>query len=74
MWPWHKPAADPAPGSSLAKRQGPDGLQLCTDASNIMVQGLDERHGFVAEEHLDGSGNEERAPILRYALRTPAIG
>jgi GNAT superfamily N-acetyltransferase len=57
----------------LAKRRRPGGLQLWTFASNVRARRFYERHGFTVQERTDGSGNEERAPDLRYAWR-PARG
>jgi GNAT superfamily N-acetyltransferase len=56
-------------GSALvehAKRERPAGLQLWAFASNTPARRFYESHGFVAVEHTDGSGNEERAPDVRY--------
>ena len=53
----------------LAKSLRPDGLQLWTFTSNLGAQRFYERHGFVAVERTDGSGNEERSPDIRYAWR-----
>ena len=56
----------------LAFAQGAGGageLQLWTFASNTGARRFYERHGFVAVEHTDGSGNEERAPDVRYVWR-----
>ena len=50
----------------LARRRRPEGLQLWTFASNVGAQRFYERHGFVAVETTDGSGNEEGAPDIRY--------
>ena len=58
----------------LARRRRPGGLQLWTFASNLRAQRFYERHGFTVQEHTDGSGNEERAPDLRYAWRPSARG
>lgn len=49
-----------------AKQRRPEGLSLWTFQSNHAAQRFYERHGFVAVEHTDGSGNEERAPDIRY--------
>jgi GNAT superfamily N-acetyltransferase len=49
-----------------AKQLQPDGLQLWVFESNVGAQRFYERHGFVAVEHTDGSGNEEQAPDVRY--------
>lgn len=51
----------------LAQHQRPSGLTLWTFQSNRAAQRFYERHGFVAVSHTDGSGNEERAPDIRYA-------
>lgn len=56
----------------LAKQRRPGGLQLWTFASNVRAQRFYERHGFTVEEHTDGSGNEEKAPDLRYVWRPSA--
>jgi GNAT superfamily N-acetyltransferase len=53
----------------LAKRRRPGGLQLWAFASNVRAQRFYERHGFTVRQRTDGSGNEERAPDLRYAWR-----
>ena len=53
----------------LAKRRRPEGLQLWTFLSNAGAQRFYERNGFAIQERTDGSGNEERAPDLRYAWR-----
>jgi GNAT superfamily N-acetyltransferase len=50
----------------LAKQRRPGGLQLWTFESNVRAQRFYERNGFTVEERTDGSGNEERAPDLRY--------
>ncbi len=50
-----------------AKALQPSGLQLWTFQSNLGAQRFYERHGFVAVERTDGTGNEERAPDVRYA-------
>jgi ribosomal protein S18 acetylase RimI-like enzyme len=42
-----------------------DELQLWTFETNVGAQRFYERHGF-AVERTDGSGNEERAPDIRY--------
>jgi GNAT superfamily N-acetyltransferase len=55
----------------LAKRQRPEGLQLWTFESNTRARRFYERHGFAVAERTDGSGNEERAPDLRYVWRSP---
>jgi GNAT superfamily N-acetyltransferase len=56
----------------LAKQRRPGGLQLWTFVSNARAQRFYERHGFAVEERTDGSGNEEKAPDLRYAWRPSA--
>jgi GNAT superfamily N-acetyltransferase len=58
----------------LAKTRRPGGLQLWTFASNVRARRFYERHGFTVEERTDGSGNEERAPDVRYAWRPPRKG
>lgn len=50
----------------LAKQQRPEGLQLWAFASNLPAQAFYTKHGFVETERTDGSGNEERAPDIRY--------
>jgi GNAT superfamily N-acetyltransferase len=56
----------------LAKRRRPAGLQLWTFAANEPARRFYERSGFVAVEETDGSGNEERAPDIRYVhVETP---
>ncbi|CAA9412428.1 MAG: hypothetical protein AVDCRST_MAG35-1509, partial [uncultured Quadrisphaera sp.] len=50
------------------------GLALWTFASNVAAQRFYERHGFVAGDRTDGSGNEERAPDVRYAWRPEPPG
>lgn len=51
---------------TLAKERGPGGLSLWTFQINKPAHRFYERHGFVAVEHTDGSGNEEREPDVRY--------
>ncbi|MDC0769447.1 GNAT family N-acetyltransferase [Streptomyces sp. HD] len=51
----------------LAKRRRPGGLSLWTFEVNKPAHRFYERHGFVAVEHTDGSGNEEREPDVRFA-------
>lgn len=51
----------------LAQSLRPDGLHLWTFESNLGAQRFYQRHGFIAVEHTDGSGNDERAPDVRYA-------
>lgn len=53
----------------VAKRCRPSGLQLWTFQSNLRAHRFYERHGFVAEEWTDGSGNTEHAPDVRYVWR-----
>ncbi|SFO13661.1 N-acetylglutamate synthase, GNAT family [Geodermatophilus obscurus] len=50
----------------LAKQRQPSGLQLWTFRVNGPARRFYERHGFVAVEATDGSGNEEREPDVRY--------
>jgi GNAT superfamily N-acetyltransferase len=50
----------------LAKSRRPGGLQLWTFASNTGAQRFYTRHGFTEAETTDGSGNEEKAPDIRY--------
>ncbi len=52
---------------ALAKAERPEGLQLWTFQVNGPAQRFYERHGFVAVERTDGSGNEEHEPDIRYA-------
>jgi GNAT superfamily N-acetyltransferase len=59
---------------ALAQRSRPGGLALWTFQSNLGAQRFYERHGFVAVERTDGSGNEERAPDVRYAWRPAPQG
>ncbi|MEU6475783.1 GNAT family N-acetyltransferase [Streptomyces sp. NPDC047017] len=54
---------------ALAKERGPRGLDLWTFQVNKPAHRFYERHGFVAVEHTDGSGNEEREPDVRYVWR-----
>jgi GNAT superfamily N-acetyltransferase len=51
----------------IAKQRQPAGLQLWTFQVNARARRFYERHGFVAIESTSGSGNEERAPDVRYA-------
>jgi GNAT superfamily N-acetyltransferase len=51
----------------LAQHRRPGGLALWTFQSNLEARRFYERHGFVAVDWTDGSGNEERAPDVRYA-------
>jgi 8-oxo-dGTP pyrophosphatase MutT (NUDIX family) len=55
-----------------AKRDYPRGLQLWTFQVNEPARRFYERHGFVAAEFTDGSGNEERAPDVRYVWEPAA--
>lgn len=50
----------------LAKSCRPAGLQLWTFQSNIGAQRFYRRHGFTEAERTDGSGNEEKAPDIRF--------
>jgi GNAT superfamily N-acetyltransferase len=59
---------------ALAQRSRPGGLALWTFQSNLGAQRFYERHGFIAVERTDGSGNEERAPDVRYAWRPAPQG
>jgi GNAT superfamily N-acetyltransferase len=54
---------------ALAKERSPGGLTLWTFQVNKPAHRFYERHGFVAVEHTDGSGNEEREPDVRYVWR-----
>ncbi|MDG4809491.1 GNAT family N-acetyltransferase [Micromonospora sp. WMMD1120] len=56
---------------ALAKSRRPEGLQLWTFATNVAAQRFYLRHGFTRLETDDGSGNEEKAPAIRFAW-TPA--
>ena len=51
---------------ALAQERSPSGLTLWTFQINKPAHRFYERHGFVAVEHTDGSGNEEREPDVRY--------
>jgi GNAT superfamily N-acetyltransferase len=51
---------------AIAQDRRPTGLQLWTFEANRRAQRFYERHGFVAVERTDGSGNEEGAPDVRY--------
>lgn len=53
----------------LAKQRRPHGLTLWTFQVNTPAHRFYERHGFVAVEYTDGSGNEEREPDVRYVWR-----
>ncbi|MFJ9561826.1 GNAT family N-acetyltransferase [Streptomyces fuscichromogenes] len=54
---------------ALAKERSPRGLTLWTFQVNEPAHRFYERHGFVAVEYTDGSGNEEREPDVRYVWR-----
>ncbi|MCX4701640.1 GNAT family N-acetyltransferase [Streptomyces sp. NBC_01373] len=54
---------------ALAKERSPQGLSLWTFQVNKPAHRFYERHGFVAVEYTDGSGNEEREPDVRYEWR-----
>ncbi|MFD5794676.1 GNAT family N-acetyltransferase [Streptomyces diastatochromogenes] len=54
---------------ALAKERSPGGLTLWTFQVNKPAHRFYERHGFVAVESTDGSGNEEREPDVRYEWR-----
>ena len=56
----------------LAKTRRPAGLQLWTFATNTGAQRFYLRHGFVVAERTDGSGNEEKAPDIRFVWPDPA--
>ncbi|GGT12654.1 GNAT family N-acetyltransferase [Streptomyces chromofuscus] len=53
----------------LARQRRPHGLTLWTFQVNTPAHRFYERHGFVAVERTDGSGNEEREPDVRYEWR-----
>ena len=53
----------------VAKRRFPAGLALWTFQVNTVAQRFYERHGFVAVDRTDGSGNEEKEPDVRYRWR-----
>jgi putative acetyltransferase len=55
-------------GGALVERAkaGDDELRLWTFQANEGARCFYERHGFVAEEFTDGSGNEEKLPDVRY--------
>lgn len=55
----------------LAKSRSPSGLDLWTFEINLGARRFYARHGFAPVERTDGTGNEERAPDLRY--RWPGI-
>ncbi len=58
----------------LAKERSPHGLNLWTFQINKPAHRFYERHGFVAVEHTDGSGNEEREPDMRYVWKPGEMG
>lgn len=51
---------------TLAAERLPAGIELWCFQVNDTARRFYERHGFVAEEFTDGSGNEERTPDVRY--------
>jgi GNAT superfamily N-acetyltransferase len=55
----------------LARSRRPAGLQLWTFVSNIGARRFYERHGFLAAETTDGSGNEEKEPDIRFVWGNP---
>ena len=55
----------------MAKRVRPDGLQLWTFVSNEPARRFYTQRGFVCAEQTDGSGNEERAPDMRFVWPDP---
>ena len=59
-------------GALLARAQGRAGdrLSLWTFQRNAAARAFYERHGFVAVEFGDGSGNEEGEPDVRYEWRS----
>ena len=57
-----------------AKERSPEGLELWAFQRNARARAFYERHGFVAVELTDGSGNEEREPDVRYAWRPTPPG
>lgn len=61
-------------GSRLVARAQEDQatLQLWAFQANHGARRFYERHGFVEVETTDGSGNEERAPDVRYEWRAGA--
>ena len=54
---------------TVAKQRYPVGLGLWTFQVNATAQRFYERHGFIAVDRTDGSGNEEREPDVRYRWR-----
>ena len=55
---------------ALAKSREPEGLQLWTFQVNERARRFYERHGFLAVELTDGSGNQERQPDVRYEWKS----
>jgi GNAT superfamily N-acetyltransferase len=55
----------------LAKSRRPAGLQLWTFATNTAAQRFYLRHAFIVAEMTDGSGNEEKAPDIRFVWTGP---
>jgi GNAT superfamily N-acetyltransferase len=55
----------------LAKSRRPAGLQLWTFTTNTGAQRFYLRHGFIVAETTDGSGNEEKAPDVRFVWPAP---
>jgi len=53
-----------------AKRRRPDGFQFWVFQQNERARRFYERHGCIAAEFTDGSGNEERLPDIRYEWRS----
>ncbi|TCJ23651.1 GNAT family N-acetyltransferase [Nocardioides jejuensis] len=49
----------------LVKTLRPDGFGLWVFTSNLPARAFYAGHGFVEEEHTDGSENEEHAPDVR---------
>lgn len=56
---------------ALAKARRPARLQLWTFATNTGAQRFYRRHGFTVAETTDGSGNEEKAPDIRFVWTAP---
>jgi GNAT superfamily N-acetyltransferase len=52
-----------------AMREHPEGFQFWTFQANAGARRFYERHGCLAVEFTDGSGNEERTPDVRYEWR-----
>jgi GNAT superfamily N-acetyltransferase len=55
----------------LAKSRRPAGLQLWTFTTNTGAQRFYLRHGFTVADTTDGSGNEEKAPDIRFVWTAP---